>query len=242
MKAIFLSDTHLTTAGNANYDLIERFVRSLSTAREKIDRLYILGDFFDFWFAKGSRIHSGYERIIAALTALRNSGAAIYFAEGNHEFFTEEFLPTLEIETTDEHFDFKMDGFRFFAAHGDDYCKVSRIFVVSKLFLKSELAHIIKTVLPLKLVWSLASFISRSSRRYSNQGGNEIAKQMQPFAEGKFFEGYDVVILGHSHFPSITEKLVDGKRKWFVTLGDWLNGNSCYLSYNSGNFELKSYA
>ncbi|MCF8054113.1 MAG: UDP-2,3-diacylglucosamine diphosphatase [Deltaproteobacteria bacterium] len=243
MKAIFLSDAHLVHASSPAYARIDSFIRSLTDeGQEKIDRLYILGDFFDFWFAKGNKIYGEYKRIIDSLVALRKSGVAIYFAEGNHEFFSREYLSPLGIETTEEHFDFVSDGLRFFVAHGDDFCGSSRIASLLKLFLKSEVTHTIKTVLPSQFTWRLSQMMTSASRRYTDISGKELARRMRYYAQAKLDYGYDVVIFGHSHFPLLSDKVIAGKRKVFVTLGDWLNGNGSYLWYNSGVFELKSFA
>ncbi|MBU1745010.1 MAG: UDP-2,3-diacylglucosamine diphosphatase, partial [Proteobacteria bacterium] len=57
---------------------------------------------------------------------------------------------------------------------------------------------------------------------------------------GKFQEGYDAVILGHCHKPTLREAIYDGRRKTFATLGDWISGDS-YLSYHDGRFALNRF-
>ena len=41
------------------------------------------------------------------------------------------------------------------------------------------------------------------------------------FAHRKFLEGFDVVILGHSHFPDEVEEWMDGRRCSYFNVGDW---------------------
>ena len=41
------------------------------------------------------------------------------------------------------------------------------------------------------------------------------------FAHRKFMEGFDVVILGHSHFPEAVEEWVDGRKCLYFNVGDW---------------------
>ncbi len=78
MKAVFISDAHLKRSTDERYgqfiqflaDLQEGKVRSLVDAQElgrektPIDDLYILGDFFDFWFCSKDHIHPEFQLVI----------------------------------------------------------------------------------------------------------------------------------------------------------------------------------
>ena len=63
---------------------------------------------------------------------------------------------------------------------------------------------------------------------------------MEAFSLKKFEEGFDAVILGHCHKPQMKEYVIDGKRRIFATLGDWVKHHS-YLCYEEGNFTLNFY-
>ena len=84
MKAVFISDAHLKHSADERYvrfmqfldDLREGKVRSLVDARElgrektSIDHLYIVGDFFDFWFCRSDHIHPEFRLVISRLLDL----------------------------------------------------------------------------------------------------------------------------------------------------------------------------
>jgi UDP-2,3-diacylglucosamine pyrophosphatase LpxH len=72
------------------------------------------------------------------------------------------------------------------------------------------------------------------------QTGKRLTDKMCRFALDTCAEGYDGVILGHSHQPLVWEFSVTGERKVLVTLGDWLSHRS-YLDYADGRFSLKYY-
>jgi UDP-2,3-diacylglucosamine pyrophosphatase LpxH len=44
---------------------------------------------------------------------------------------------------------------------------------------------------------------------------------LRTFAHQKFLEGFDVVILGHSHVPEEVDEWVDGRRCLYFNVGDW---------------------
>ena len=52
MKAVFLADAHLKNADDNSYLVLMHFLETLMP----VDRLFILGDFFDFWFSRNGRL------------------------------------------------------------------------------------------------------------------------------------------------------------------------------------------
>ncbi|MEI7590150.1 MAG: metallophosphoesterase, partial [Deltaproteobacteria bacterium] len=140
MKAIFISDAHLINGWVKNFVLIEQFFDELQATKDKaIDRLYILGDFFDFWFSKGNDIFPEYLPIVKKIVDLHQSGTTVNIVEGNHEFFMRDFFKRFEIDVTETFFDFYADGKRFFLSHGDDLYEGGRFDQLLKMFLKSEI-------------------------------------------------------------------------------------------------------
>ena len=69
----------------------------------------------------------------------------------------------------------------------------------------------------------------------------EIIDRMRVFAERKFYEGFDAVILAHSHLPeAITMKKGKGEGDYF-NVGNWMQDFS-YLRYNEkSGFSLEYY-
>jgi UDP-2,3-diacylglucosamine hydrolase len=63
---------------------------------------------------------------------------------------------------------------------------------------------------------------------------------MEVFSLGKFQEGYDAVILGHCHKPLLKEYVIEGRKKTFVSVGEWRKYRS-YLYYDNGRFTLSYY-
>jgi UDP-2,3-diacylglucosamine hydrolase len=72
------------------------------------------------------------------------------------------------------------------------------------------------------------------------ENGDELVEKMLSFAVDKFREDYDAVIVGHCHKPVLRHYTVAGKKKTFVSLGDWISHYS-FLYYENKNFYLGYY-
>ena len=62
--------------------------------------------------------------------------------------------------------------------------------------------------------------------------------EFKNFAHQKFLEGFEMVILGHSHFPEEVEEWMDGKRCLYFNVGDWMVHRSFLRFTPPDRFEL----
>jgi UDP-2,3-diacylglucosamine hydrolase len=116
--------------------------------------------------------------------------------------------------------------------------ETNRKYLFIRNILRSRLFYHVQKSIPLVLLWKIARLSSVASKELSSESQNWLATKMEIFSQEKFKEGYDAVIMGHCHKPQIKEFMVDGRRKTFATLGDWVRHHS-YLYYENGQFELK---
>jgi UDP-2,3-diacylglucosamine hydrolase len=252
MKALFLSDVHLKDPQGADYErLIHFFDRlrgrrgsrsgEISDAMLTFDHLVIAGDFFDFWFSKGESIYPGFRQIVDRMVALKQEGVRISLCEGNHDFFlTDYFFRKLGIDVYLEWAEFRFDGLRVLASHGDTVDASKHNYLAMRRFLRSSLTHRMEQLLPRALIWRLARFWSKMSRETCGNPQEKMVAAMHRFAMAKIREGYDAVILGHCHQPLLRQMSSDGREKTFATLGDWMNHGS-YLLFDDGRFTLQSF-
>ncbi|MBU1743802.1 MAG: UDP-2,3-diacylglucosamine diphosphatase [Proteobacteria bacterium] len=251
MRAVFLSDAHLKGPGDAAYPKLIRFLgrlrgrgdggRSIHADALVVDHLVIAGDFFDFWFVRGDIVYPGFQPVVERIAVLKQQGVRICLCEGNHDFFLGEyFTGRLGIEVYPEWAEFEIDGLRILVSHGDTVDRGNRKYLALRRFLRSRFARALQRRLPLKLLWRLARLSSEMSKEMSGESQDRLAEIMHRFAVGKFQEGYDAVILGHCHKPTLREAIYDGRRKTFATLGDWISSDS-YLSYHDGRFALNRF-
>ncbi len=235
MKAIFLADAHLKNADDDGYRHLLHFLDTM----QAVDNLFIAGDFFDFWFCRGRRVYPEFRCIIEKLVDLKERGVRIVFCEGNHDFYLGSyFSESLGMTVFTEWANIDLDGQKILISHGDTVDESDRRYLLLRKILRSGLLYRIQRNVPLVLLWKIARLSSIISKELSNESQNWLATKMEVFSQEKFKEGYDAVIMGHCHKPQIKEYIVDGRRKTFATLGDWVRHHS-YLYYENGHFALK---
>ncbi len=262
MRAVFIADAHLRCKESPRYRAVMGFLRHLrgiadggssealhdtdggyreQSAPLLIDRLYILGDFFDFWFERSGTIYPDFEPVISRLVTLRDQGVRIYLAEGNHDFFLEGyFTRALGLTVLPEWVEIEMDGRRILASHGDTVDRTNASYLFMRSLLRSGFFRRLQTILPLSLLWGVARTGSTISKDCSRVPPDTLCRRMHAFSGEKFAEGFDAVILGHCHIPKLEERIVDGRTRTFVTLGDWIE-HCTYLAYADGRFTLFRY-
>jgi UDP-2,3-diacylglucosamine hydrolase len=239
MKSIFLSDAHLKSRRDPCYRDLMGFLEGLRGAG--VDHLFIAGDFFDFWFCKDHEIYPEFEEIIEKLVLLKATGIQITFCEGNHDFFLKGcFEKKLGMNIHEDWAVIDLDGRKTLLAHGDLVDRSNRKYMMLRKILRSRLFYEIQARTPSAVLWRLARLSSYTSRRLSLESEDRIVRRMLAFSMDKFREGFDTVILGHSHQPVLKEFLMDGRQKTFVTLGDWTRHKS-YLQYEDGRYRLCYY-
>jgi UDP-2,3-diacylglucosamine hydrolase len=255
MKAIFISDAHLRRANDERYGKLINFFNDIKEGKVNrlvysdesitgpvyIDDLYIAGDLFDFWFCQKEKIYPEFKPIINKLIELQKTGIRIHLSEGNHDFFmVEYFRDVLGMDVFEEWMNVRLDNLQALIAHGDTTDSTNIKYILFRKFLRSHAFYNIQRFIPASLRWTLAGFSSTASKEMTIKDGDALVKKMLSFALAKFQEGYDAVILGHCHVPSINHYTIADKKRSFVTLGDWINYCS-FLYYENNNFYLRYY-
>jgi UDP-2,3-diacylglucosamine hydrolase len=208
---------------------------------DHIDDLFILGDLFDFWFCRDNHIYPGFVAVIEKLVNLKKRGIRIHLFEGNHDFFLGEyFTKTHGITVFTESANIALDGRSILISHGDTIDRTNRKYILLRKLLRSGLFYRTQRSIPPSVLWKIARASSAVSKELTIESETIIARKMEEFALNKFHEGIDAVILGHCHIPLLKEYEIGGRRKTFVTLGDWIKHYS-YLSYEDGRFTLSYY-
>jgi len=255
MNAIFLSDAHLKRSSDPGYGALVSFLDRLkgpaqengpigqAYAQQKdlsisITDLFLAGDVFDFWFSRGHRIYPEYKKIVERLAALRQAGIAIHVCEGNHDFFLKDyFAGHMGLQVYEDWAVIERDGKKFLIGHGDLVDRTNIHYLRLRRMMRSRPFFHLQRLLPLSILWGLARWSSSMSKGLMDGAEDRIYEKMRQFAAERFRDGFDAVILGHCHKVQMEETTVNGTRKVFVTLGDWLRHYS-YLHYTGGEFIL----
>jgi len=239
MKIVFIADAHITGPGDANLQGLAAFIDAL----EDVDTLVVLGDLFEFWTKGNSVARSAYAPVLDSFLRLSGRGTGIIYVEGNHDFSMGGFFTeTLGATVSAGSFDLGIGEKRFYLAHGDTVA-MSPCYGLWRSFLRGRLFGVLAAILPDSLVWSVAMRLAARSRGRARCGGygdngDQLEGRLREFARGWINDGYDGVILGHSHRPGVHVEECGGRRGIYANPGAW-SVRGTYLECDDGRFEIR---
>lgn len=228
---IFVGDAHFALGDGKRRDYFTRFIRA---NRPSVGTLVIMGDFFDFWFGFRhiASLRKEYEDILDLLEGLRSEGVEIIYLEGNHDFRLGPYMrEELGIQVYDRSAELELDGTRVYLAHGDRAHPKPGHKVFSFL-IKNWFTYTIISWLGPRIVIAIAKWLSTHSRRHGVKEVSEIIHRLRRFAHHKLNEGFDAVVLAHTHLPEAMALEKRGGEGYYFNVGNWMRDFS-YLRYNS---------
>ena len=238
---IFLDSLWGRENGNGRRTASERNSNDNGDSIIGINDLYILGDFFDFWFCDGSIVYPEFRAVIEKLADLKERGIRIHICEGNHDFFLADyFVGQLGFEVIKDWATIDLEGRKILISHGDTVDERNIRYLMLRRLLRSSFFYKLQKILPIAFRWQIAQISSDLSKELTIETADSLAEKMRRFSLRKFRDGFEAVILGHCHKRVMEECIVNGKKKTFAILGDWVR-HSSYLCYENGIFALSSF-
>lgn len=236
MRTIFIADAHLRRPEDDNYRLLLRFLGELPG---KIDRLVILGDFFEFWLGDSPTPFPHYKPVLDALENLTNQGTELLFFEGNHDFhlgryfrsrFRAQVFPDSTILT--------MDNKRFFLCHGDRINRADHAYRLLRFLFRNPLTELLTRIIPSSVpAWVAVKLGDHSKGNHKTTAAKwDFQQLIRDFAADRFHRGDDVVITAHFHRPFLEQR----GDKTLLALGDWISQFS-YGEWQDGGLALKTF-
>jgi len=242
-KAYFLSDVHL----RIKLDDLERERRRelfllLDQIKSEQATLFIVGDWFDFYFEYGSVVTQTYYDVYTKMRELVDAGVTIHYFAGNHDYWLGEFMSKdigVKIYLNETVINF--GGKKFFLLHGDgldkEDVKYQRLLTVIR---NPVFIWAFRWIIHPNIGHAIARMTSRNSRKkYARDTPEVLLDQIRKnyaLAEDKFASGVDFVVTGHIHYP----KLKSFGENAFLTIGDFLNYYS-YGYFDGVNLSLKQW-
>ena len=171
-------------------------------------------------------------------------GHRMSYLEGNHDFrlgkyFTEELGIAVHTEEIVENW----NGRRIYMAHGDLGNPDEKGYRVLRSFLRQDLLHQAVSIVPQKWLFAVGDRASRLSRGFQKKvppDEHKVRAIYRRSAEERFEQGYDVVIMGHTHIPDHYTKHVDGRQCDYYNTGDWVK-NFTYLEFDGSQFYTRTH-
>jgi UDP-2,3-diacylglucosamine hydrolase len=220
----FISDVHLgELPPEQEKTRLELFINFLKELEDSADRIFFVGDLFDFWFEYKYVIPKKHFPILLQLSRLHDHGIEMHYLPGNHDFWLGNFFDhELGIKTYTEDWHGEIDGKKFYLFHGDGIARKDVGYRFLRRLLRFPFNLRLFRWLHPDIGIPFARFVSGSSRQYTNQLKLNDHNDYIVFARKKFEEGYDYVIMGHRHRPFVHEE--NGRK--YMNLGDWLENFS----------------
>ena len=231
----FIADLHLTQERS---DITECFLSFLLNEAVNAEKLYILGDFFEFWVGDDDD-DPFVLSIAAALKTLSESGTKIDFIVGNRDFLLGKgfclkagmtLLPDIQL--------IDLYGQQTVIMHGDSLCtmdveyqkfrKKSRSWWWSNgvqclpLFLRKKMARNYRQKAALKQQNLMAEIMDVTP--------DEVVKIMVQ-------HNSQLLIHGHTHRPAVHSLVANDKPATRIVLGDWYE-QGAWLKVTESGFEL----
>ncbi len=218
----FISDLHLgefsTDTNRTTYRKIESFLRSLY---DRPCELFILGDFFDFYFEYRSAIPKQCVRGLRFFYALAEHGVRVHYLNGNHDAWTADFMSrefNIRIYPRDTHV--VLNDQKILLSHGDGHSNLDPGYRFIKSILRNRVATYLYRWLHPDIGIPLATHLAHASKQrdryYEKYVGDE---SFLPWLETEFAGGTDIVMMGHHHLPQIRSFPAG---KLYINLGDWI--------------------
>ncbi|HPG40359.1 MAG TPA: UDP-2,3-diacylglucosamine diphosphatase [bacterium] len=220
-KIFFLSDAHLGAQSlEKEARKAEQLVSFLEYYAGQNAVLVIVGDLFDFWFEYRHAIPQRHFHIISLLANLCRSGKEIHYMAGNHDFWLGSFMKNevgLRLHP-DDHV-IANDNYKIFIKHGDGLLKKDHLYRAMKKTLRSPVNTFLYRMLHPDLGIPLALFCSHLSREASKDRSGYSDMDYREFAFARIDEGYDFVVLGHTHWPALQQY----RNGWYINPGYWMD-------------------
>lgn len=214
--ALFISDLHLQAAHPRT---AEAFFAFLAERAVHAERLYLLGDIFEYWAGDDDLAEPFHQQVIQAIRAVSAAGTAVYWLAGNRDFLVGPgFAEAAGLSLLEEPHIVTAGGRRIALVHGDAQCTADLKYMAFRAQVRDRAWQQQFLQLPLAQRKAVIAGLREGSREAQAGKSYEIM-DVAPTAVQALFEAADasVIIHGHTHRPAVHE--TDGKLRY--VLPDW---------------------
>jgi len=206
MRAVF-ADCHV---GRCPGDE-DPFLDALTAAADRgAKAISLLGDIFHFFIAHPKFETVAIRRFLDTVDRLSARNVPVTYVEGNRDFFLRRSYVEHHFREVCDEETFEAGGRRFLLTHGDLLNEADLPYRFWRALSKNPLAraslHVIPKAAGNRLVWKTEARLYRSNFKHKTRLPVEMIRE---FAERRFAEGVDTVLLGHFH-KSWTERVGSG--------------------------------
>ncbi|HEX4975870.1 MAG TPA: UDP-2,3-diacylglucosamine diphosphatase [Pseudomonadales bacterium] len=242
MTTLFISDLHLS---EYRPEISRAFFSFLDQHAKHAQKLYILGDFFDFWVGDDYLSHSDSDKlakkVVAHLAQLSKNNVEVFFMPGNRDFLLgPEFMMLCDMQLLCDPTVITLDNVPTLLMHGDSLCTQDKDYMQFRAMARSENWKNAQLAKPLDERLRFAQHLRQSSQQQNSYKAedildvdeNEVQRTMLNF-------GVSQLIHGHTHRPHVHHYTNPDRIRY--VLGDWHQQGGWYLQHDHNGLLLKPY-
>lgn len=226
-KIYFASDVHLGSDVFEDSRIAEkRFVSWLDRIKSDAEKLFLVGDIFDFWYEYKYVVPKGFTRFLGKISEMSDMGIEIHLFIGNHDVW---FFDYLSEETGviihKEPYITELYGKKFFITHGDGLGDNSKFFHFLRSIFHNRVCQILFSTIHPRWSFGFAHTWSKHNRKkslnipvdYLGEDNEHLVLFTKEYI--KKDDSIDFFIYGHRH---IMLDLMLTRKSRMIILGDWL--------------------
>jgi len=214
--ALFISDLHLQASHPRT---AEAFFRFLAGHAVNAERLYLLGDIFEYWAGDDDLAEPFHQQVIQAIRSVSAAGTQVYWMAGNRDFLVGPgFAQAAGLSLVEEPHLIDTGGRRIALVHGDAQCTADLKYMAFRAQVRDPAWQQQFLGMPLGQRKAIIAGLREGSREAQAGKSYEIMDVTPEAVEAVFAQtGADVIIHGHTHRPALHE--TGGKLRY--VLPDW---------------------
>ena len=239
----FFGDTHFKSSqSNQEKAKVKKFSDFLTfiTTRTSTGSLFIMGDFFDYYFEYKNQKKSDFDEIFSKIEKMKNNGFEIYFIAGNHDYWIGNYFKKYTNKTFLDDTTITHNNASIYVTHGDGILSWDTSYRLLKKVLRSSIFIKSYSLLPKSIAQKIAEKISYERKDSHQIDQNKLARihdELESFTKEKINGGHNYVIMGHYHH-SYHKKFDSGE---LILLGECNELNYNYAIFDGDQLEIKNF-
>ena len=236
----FFGDNHFSpTPSLSNEQKIKKMEEFILEIENSKGSIFIMGDFFDYYFEYNRNNPNYFERIFSLLEKIKTKGIEVYFIAGNHDFWIGKKFQSVITKSFLSDQILSEGNKRIYVTHGDGILSWDKGYRLLKFILRSKIFRFLYSLLPKNIALKVANRISyerKDSHKINNDKLEKIHSELIQYSRSKWNKGCDIVIMGHYHHSfNFSEN-----QKQLIILDDCCDRQFNYAKYDGNSISIKS--
>lgn len=236
----FFGDNHFSpTPSLSNEQKIKKMEEFILEIENSKGSIFIMGDFFDYYFEYNRNNPNYFERIFSLLEKIKTKGIEVYFIAGNHDFWIGKKFQSVITKSFLSDQILSEGNKRIYVTHGDGILSWDKGYRLLKFILRSKIFRFLYSLLPKNIALKVANRISyerKDSHKINNDKLEKIHSELIQYSKSKWDKGCDIVIMGHYHHSfNFSEN-----QKQLIILDDCCDQQFNYAKYDGNSISIKS--